>query len=101
MKNWILRWLGLGPKGIDTPTPTPAPAPTIASFVGGGNRLIEMKHRNFFEIINAVNGKIVVYTRNEYNSNGPDKNDMEVYLVHDGDNLMDTITTAIVSAGLK
>ena len=39
--------------------------------------------------------------RNEYNSNGPDKNDMEVYLVHDGDNLIDTITTAIVSAGLK
>jgi hypothetical protein len=92
MKNWILRWLGLGPKGIDAP---------VASFVGGGNRLIETKRRNFFEIIDAVNGKIVVYTRNEYNQNGPDKNDMEVYLVHDGDNLMDTITTAIVSAGLK
>jgi cellobiose-specific phosphotransferase system component IIA len=36
-----------------------------------------------------------------FNPNGPDKSDMEVYLVHDGDNLMDTITTAIVSAGLK
>ena len=94
MKQWILNWLGLGPKGLDSGNFPKA----ISTH---GSRLIEAKHRNYFEIINAVNGKIVVYTRNEYNSNGPDKNDMEVYLVHDGDNLMDIITTAIVSAGLK
>ena len=94
MKQWILNWLGLGPKGSDIGNFPKA----ISTY---GPRLIEAKHRNYFEIINAVNGKIVVYTRNEYNSNGPDKNDMEVYLVHDGDNLIDTITTAIVSAGLK
>lgn len=97
MKKWILRWLGLGPKGLDSYEHN-APMATTA---GHGGRLIETKHRNFFEVIPAVNGKIVVYTRSVYNSNGPDKNDMEVYLVHDGDNLMDTITTAIVSAGLK
>ena len=96
MRNWILNWLGLGPKGIGNDCYTSPP--TLANH---GNRLIDTKHRNFFEIIDAVNGKIVVYTRNTFNHNGPDKNDMEVYLVHEGDNLMDTITTAIVSAGLK
>ena len=98
MKQWILRWLnGTAPKGINSYA---SEAP-MAITAGYGGRLIETKHRNFFEVIPAVNGKIVVYTRSVYNSNGPDKNDMEVYLVHDGDNLIDTITTAIVSAGLK
>ena len=97
MKQWILNWMGLGPKqGLGNDC---YPLPSTLSNHSG--RLIESKHRNFFEIIPAVNGKIVVYTRTEFNHNGPDKNDMEVYLVHDGDNLMDTITTAIVSAGLK
>jgi hypothetical protein len=94
MKRWILNWLGLGPKqehstGISAP------------YDSGRPRIIDTKHRNYFEVIDAVNGKIVVYTRNVYNSNGPDKNDMEVYLVHEGEDLMATITTAIVSAGLK
>ena len=95
MKRWVLNWLGLTPS--DTNQAKCAP-----SLRGSGRQLFETQtSRNFFEIIPAINGKIVVYNRHTFNQNGPDKNDMEVYLVHDGDNLMDTITTAIVSAGLK
>lgn len=92
MKNWIRRWLGLLPA-----------EPGILASMRSPNRSIldNAQHRNFFEIIPAVNGKIVVFTRHQFNHNGPDKNDMEVYLVHDGENLMDVVTTAIVSAGLK
>lgn len=54
-----------------------------------------------FEVINAINGKIVVYNKHTMNPHGPDKNDMEVYLVHEGEDLMATITTAMISARLK
>ena len=96
MKQWILRWLGLAPKESSNIYVSPA-------IIGSHSRqLIDCQPtRNFFEIINAVNGKIVVYNRHQSNMNGPDKNDMEVYLVHEGDDLMATITTAMVSAGLK
>jgi hypothetical protein len=96
MKNWILRWLGLAPKntGLESPFATSVPR--------HGSGLIEgATHRNFFEIITAVNGKIVVYNRHFSNPSGPDKNDMEIYLVPDGEDLMATVTTAIVSARLK
>jgi hypothetical protein len=90
MKRWILRWLGLIPKGSD-----------IAAAVPSRGRLVDTPHRNYFEIIEATNGKIVVYTQNQYDPNGPDCNDMEIYLVHDGDNLLDTIKKALVTAKLK
>jgi len=93
MKQWILRWLGLAPKeNYGVPS-----APSTR-----GNQLIPgMLSRNYFEIITAVNGKIVVYNRHTANFNGPDKNDMEIYIVPDGEDLMATVTTAIVSARLK
>lgn len=96
MKQWILRWLGLAPKGLGQEIGVP-------SLSSHNRQLFEhsTQPRNFFEIIPAVNGKIVVYNRHQLNMNGPDKNDMEVYLVHEGDDLMATVTTAIVSAGLK
>jgi hypothetical protein len=96
MKKWILNWLGLGPKQAATDSAVP-----LSLHHTGGQLIPGQRSRNFFEIIPAINGKIVVYNRQKFNPNGPDHNDMEVYLVHDGDNLMDTITTAIVSAGLK
>ena len=97
MKRWILNWLGLGPK---QPRDDYANAPGLVS--GHGDQLFNgMRQRNYFEIIDAINGKIVVYNRHRMNPTGPDRNDLEVYLVHEGDNLMDTVTTAIVSAGLK
>ena len=94
MKLWILRWLGLVPK--ENLGSTTAPIPHYA-----GQLIPELRTRNMFEIIPAVNGKIVVYNRRIDNPSGADRNDLEIYLVHDGDNLMDTVTTAIVSAGLK
>ena len=95
MRRWILRWLGFLPSDATQAVCAP-------KLRGPGRQLFEIQTtRNFFEIIPAINGKIVVYNRHTFNQNGPDKNDMEVYLVHDGDNLMDIVTTAIVSAGLK
>jgi hypothetical protein len=63
--------------------------------------ITEMRERSFFEVIPATNGKIVVYTSSTLNPHGPDKNTMEVYLVHEGEDLMSTIQLAIVSARLK
>ena len=60
-----------------------------------------IKNRNIFEVIPAINGQIVVYNRRFDNPNGPDKNDMEVYIVPPGADLMETITVAMVSAKLK
>lgn len=94
MRNWIRKWLGF------TPLDDNDRAYSLAT-KRRDSLPIEMPHRNMFEVINAVNGKIVVYNRHTSNPHGPDKNEVDIYLVHDGDNLMDTITTAIVSAGLK
>lgn len=94
MRNWILRWLGLAPRNDQ---PSLATTRSLGNAVG----LSDMPERNLFEIIQAVNGKIVVFNRHKHNPHGPDKNHTEIYLVHEGDNLMDTVSTAIVSAALK
>jgi hypothetical protein len=95
MRDWILRWLGLAPKNT---LGTIGASPMLS---GTGHLLPELRARNIFEVIPAINGKIVVYNRRIDNPHGPDTNDMEIYLVHEGDKLLDTITAAIVSAGLK
>jgi hypothetical protein len=99
MKNWILRWLGLTqPSNTNE---APYGGLPLRSRGGSARPLIEGVNRHFFEIITATNGKIVVYNKQQFNPNGPDSCDMEVYLVPEGSNLMDTVTTAIVSANLK
>lgn len=82
--------------------PIPEPIGLSAAISSGSrNFLPEVPQRNMFEVINAINGKIVVYNKHTMNPHGPDKNDMEVYLVHEGEDLMATITTAMISARLK
>lgn len=93
MRNFIRKWLGL-------PTvETTASHPLLVN--GPRNFLPEVAHRNMFEVINAINGKIVVYNKHTMNPHGMDKNDMEIYLVHEGEDLMATITRAMISASLK
>ena len=95
MKNFIRRWLGMHPTAT---SPYDEPPRLVSEH---SSLIPEVKHRNKFEVIDAVNGKIVVYNKFTMNPNGPDKNEMEVYLVHDGEDLMTTINTAMVSARLK
>ncbi|NVN99276.1 MAG: hypothetical protein HXX17_08130 [Geobacteraceae bacterium] len=93
MKNWILRWLGIATEPNHS-------TPNVISR-DGDSLIYGLKHRNMFEVIDAVNGKVVVFNRRFDNPSGPDKNDMEVYLVPNGADLMETITVALVSAKLK
>ena len=95
MKKLILRWLGLTPNYQEDKLARHSVVSDNRNFIP------EVRQRNIFEVIDAVNGKIVVFNRHSFNPNGPDVNQMEVYLVHEGGNLMETITTAMVSARLK
>jgi hypothetical protein len=95
MKKWILNWLGLAPSA-------PQEDNRAVLVTRDNDQLFYgTKQRNMFEVIPAVNGQIVVYNRRIDNPNGPDKNDMEVYIVQPGEDLMETIKVAIVSAKLK
>jgi len=49
-----------------------------------------------FVITEALNGSYIAFTRRKYNSNGPDDYRHEVYLVQNGESLIDAISTVLV-----
>lgn len=49
-----------------------------------------------FNIIDALNGSYIEFTQRKYNPNGPDEYRREVYLVKDGEALIDAISTVLV-----
>lgn len=49
-----------------------------------------------FTIVEALNGSYITFQRRKYNPNGPDEYRHEVYLVQDGESLIDAISTVLV-----
>ena len=49
-----------------------------------------------FTITEALNGAYIMVTRRKYNPNGPDEYRHEVYLVQNGESLIDAISTVLV-----
>lgn len=49
-----------------------------------------------FTITEALNGSYITFQRRKYNPNGPDDFRHEVYLVQDGETLIDAISTVLV-----
>jgi hypothetical protein len=49
-----------------------------------------------FTIVEALNGSYITFTKHRYNPNGPDDYRHEVYLVQDGESLIDAISTVLV-----
>jgi hypothetical protein len=49
-----------------------------------------------FTITEALNGSYITFQRRKYNPNGPDDFRHEVYLVQDGESLIDAISTVLV-----
>lgn len=94
MKTWILRWLGLAPKDNCNP-------PQIAGNSSYSMFAPECRSRDIFEIVDAANGKILVHNVRVDNPNGPDRNNLSLYLINDCDNLMDVIQQALVNAKLR
>lgn len=98
MKRWIRRWLGLDPAQDEC-----VKQPGLAGTIGGSGRtgLESDGVRNMFEIIEAENGRILVYNQNKFNPNGPDKNKHTIWIVQPEEDIMNTIKTAIVTARLS
>lgn len=100
MKKLLQRWLGVSaPQDIPTDDFF-APVSGNASN-GALHALSSVRRRNIIEILPSVNGQIVIFSKREDNPNGPDKNETVLYLVPEGENLIDTITKALVIAGLQ
>ncbi len=49
-----------------------------------------------FTITEALNGSYITFQRRKYNPNGPDDFRHEVYLVQNGESLIDAISTVLV-----
>lgn len=49
-----------------------------------------------FTIVEALNGSYITFTKRKYNPTGPDEFRHEVYLVQDGESLVDAISTVLV-----
>jgi len=95
MKNWLRRKL------LDLLHPAKeAPLQAISrGSLAPFNELGGKRHQ--FEIIDAVNGKVLICNVHQHNPNGPDRNRTEIYLVPPDADLMQTINTAIVSGALQ
>lgn len=95
MKNLIRRWLGFPPVSIAAGYPI--------GIDSGGRDVFDAPGapRNTFEVIKATNGHVVVFRSHIVNPNGPDKHTAKIYLVPEGEELMPTITTALVAASLS
>lgn len=86
IKAWIRRWLlDIDPPGTDI-------AGCVSNSVEGDSRL----QNRTFVITEALNGSYITFTKRKYNPNGPDDYRHEVYLVQNGESLVDAISTVLV-----
>jgi hypothetical protein len=86
IKSWIRRWL------LDSEQPGTDIAGPVSNSVEGDPR---MQTRTFV-ITEALNGSYITFTKCKYNPNGPDDYRHEVYLVQNGESLIDAISTVLV-----
>lgn len=49
-----------------------------------------------FTIYDAMNGSYIEFTKRKYNPHGPDDFQREIYIVKDGETVMDAISTVLV-----
>jgi hypothetical protein len=49
-----------------------------------------------FTVRDALNGQYITFHKHKYNPNGPDINEQCVYIVRDGDTLIDAISVVLV-----
>jgi hypothetical protein len=86
IKSWIRNWL------LNSEQPETDIAGCVPNPVEGDPR---MQTRTFV-ITEALNGSYITFTKRKYNPNGPDDYRHEVYLVHNGESLVDAISTVLV-----
>lgn len=98
MKNYIRRWLGLPivPKAYAVGGMLPHSHPSDPLENHGMST-----PRKTFEVVQATNGRIVVFTSHQSNPNGPDKFEKLIYIVPESGDVMDTVALALVAANLK
>ena len=86
IKSWIRRWL------LDSEQPEDHKSECLSNSVEGDSRL----QNRTFVITEALNGSYITFTKRKYNPNGPDDYRHEVYLVQNGESLVDAISTVLV-----
>lgn len=86
IKSWIRNWL------LNSEQPEDHKSECVPNPVDGDPR---MRTRTFV-ITEALNGSYITFTKRKYNPNGPDDYRHEVYLVQNGDSLVDAISTVLV-----
>lgn len=90
IKNLVRKWLGLQSHKEYAPEPSP-PSVSITD---------SPAPKTTVQVIDAVNGKIVVVARYVYNPNGPDKHSHDVYIVPEGHDVGAAVIGAMTAAKL-
>jgi hypothetical protein len=86
IKAWIRRWL------LDIGQPGVREVDCVSNSVEADPRM----QTRMFVITEALNGSYITFTKRKYNPNGPDDHRHEVYLVQNGESLVDAISTVLV-----
>ena len=88
IKSWVREWL-LDEDSVNCVHRNEAPM--LSSSEPNAHNL-----NRTFVVTEALNGSYITFTRRKYNPNGPDDYRHEVYLVQNGEALIDAISTVLV-----